>query len=127
MQNYKAPDNTHPSGFSLHALSAQDIANGGESYLPAGFEAITDEAAEVIRIANAPTPVLPTPQEQIAAIERETLMNRATRELMLGIAEKEAAALGLTPEQLYVANVAYRSVKDVDMQIAALRAQIGVT
>lgn len=87
---------------------------------------ITKIEADAIRAAQTPTP---DPKlvisAQIAQIERETLMNRATRELMLGIAEKEGAALGLTPEQLYVANVAYRSVKDVDSRIAALRAQIG--
>lgn len=69
-----------------------------------------------------PTP----PAEQIAAIERVTLMNRATREFLLALAEKEGTAAGLTQAQLYQANVAYRVVKDIDTQIVALRALIPV-
>lgn len=38
--NYKAPDN------SLHFLSEQDIASGGESYLPKGSVAISEAEAE---------------------------------------------------------------------------------
>lgn len=62
---------------------------------------------------------------QIEQIERETLMNRAVREFMLANAEMIAASQGYTPEQLYQVNVGYRRVKDIDNQIAALRAQIG--
>jgi len=113
--HYKAPDN------SLHVIEPEFAY-----MLPAGCVEITEAEADAIRIASIPVPLPPTPQEQIDTIERNTLMNRATRELMIGIAEKEGAALGLTPAQLYLANVAYRSVKDVDTQIAALRAQIGV-
>lgn len=71
--------------------------------------------------ASAPVP----PQERIAQIERETLMNRATREFMIALAEKEAAVQGLTQEQLYALNAGYRAVKDVDSLIVALRAQLG--
>lgn len=115
MKNYKAPDN------SVHCIDPDFYA-----LLPAGCVEITQAEAEAIREASKPV-VDPKVQTLalISQIERETLMNRATRELMLGIAEKEGASLGLTPEQLYVANVAYRSVKDVDSRIAALRAQIG--
>lgn len=45
---YKAPDN------SLHFLSDEDIANGGEALLPAGCVQITDEEAEAIRVVNLP-------------------------------------------------------------------------
>ncbi len=50
MPNYKAPDN------SLHFLSDEDIANGGEALLPAGSVQISDAEAEAIRaVQNAPT------------------------------------------------------------------------
>lgn len=62
---------------------------------------------------------------QIDAIERETLMNRPVREFMLAQAEQIAASSGYTPAQLYQVNLGYRKVKDIDTQIAALRAQIG--
>lgn len=61
---------------------------------------------------------------QIDTIERQTLMNRATREFMLAVAEQQGAAMGLSPTQLYAANIAYRSVKDIDTQIVALRSQL---
>lgn len=63
-------------------------------------------------------------QYQIDQIEIATLMNRATREFMLLIAEQQGAASGLTPSQLYAANPAYKKVKDIDNQIVALRSQI---
>lgn len=64
-------------------------------------------------------------QSEIDAIEHATLMNRAVREFMLAQAEQIAAASGYTPAQLYQVNLGYRKVKDIDTQIAALRAQIG--
>lgn len=63
-------------------------------------------------------------KRQISEIERETLMNRAVREFMLLSAEAQAAAQGVTPVQLYAANPAYKSVKDVDAQVAALRGKM---
>lgn len=48
MQYFKAPDN------SLHALSNEDIANGGKSLLPIGCMEITEVEAETIRAASAP-------------------------------------------------------------------------
>ena len=39
-------------------------------------------------------------------------------------AVREAAALGLTEPQLYASNIGYRRVRDLDNQIAALRAQL---
>lgn len=63
-------------------------------------------------------------QAQINEAESRTLMNRATREFMLRLSEKEAAEQGVTPEQLYAVNDAYKAVKDVDAQISVLRAQM---
>jgi hypothetical protein len=61
---------------------------------------------------------------QIDTIERQTLMNRAIREMAIGIAEEKAASIGMTPQQLYMANLGYQKVKDVDNQIAALRSKL---
>jgi len=63
-------------------------------------------------------------KRQISELERETLMNRAVREFMLLSAEAQAAAQGITPAQLYAANPAYKSVKDVDTQVTALRGKL---
>jgi hypothetical protein len=63
-------------------------------------------------------------QAQIVKIEDATHMNRAVREMMLILAEEKAAALGYTPAMLYLANPAYKSVKDIDTQIVALRTQM---
>lgn len=113
--NYKAPDN------SLHVIEPEFA-----HILPAGCVEITEAEADAIRAANVPVPIPPTPQEQIETIERSTLMNRATREFMIAMAEKEAVTAGYTPEMLYAVNLGYRKVKDVDMQVAALRSQIGL-
>lgn len=64
------------------------------------------------------------PEQKISQIEQTTLMNRAVREFLILSSEAQAAAAGITPEKLYTANPAYRKVKDVDNQIAALRASI---
>ena len=63
-------------------------------------------------------------KRQIAEIERDTLMNRAVREFMILSAEAQAAAQGVTPAQLYAVNPAYKSVKDVDTQVTALRGKL---
>lgn len=116
MKTYKAPDN------SLHVIDPEFA-----HMLPAGCLQITDEEAKAIRAANAPQPdPVQLVKDQIAAIERDTLMNRATREFMIALAEKEAAASGYTPAQLYAVNLGYRKIKDIDTQVAALREQIGV-
>lgn len=81
-----------------------------------------------LEAGNTPEPAgqlpQPSPQEQIDAIERQTMMNRATREFLLAVAEKEGAALGFTKAQLFVRNKGYASVKTVDNQIVALRSLI---
>ena len=85
---------------------------------------------------NTPQPVGPplpaSPAEQIDVLERENMMPRATREFMLTFMEttalQQGAAQGLTAEQSLLAirtrNPGYRKVKELDEQIAALRAQL---
>lgn len=116
-QTYKAPDG------SLHVIDPEYA-----HYLPEGSVAISSEEAAAIR-ASHQAQVDPVQQvkDRIDSIERETLMNRAVREFMLAQAEQIAAGSGYTPEQLYIANTGYRRVKDIDNQIAALRAQIGAS
>lgn len=113
--HYKAPDN------SLHYLDDDRFVH----LLPEGSVAITDEEAEALRPQPQVDPVQAV-KDKIATIERDTLMNRAVREFMLAQAEAIGASAGLTPEQLYQANVGYRKVKDIDTEIAVLRAQIGM-
>ena len=80
---------------------------------------------------NTPLPAdTPTPEElrnaiqsQIDALETKHHMNRFVRDAMLIISVQQATALGLTEEQLYVANVGYRNMKDHDAEITALRLQ----
>jgi hypothetical protein len=85
---------------------------------------------EVTEHEDAPGTTLSTAEikkqkkAEIAALEQSTIMNRAVREFMLLSAEAQAQAQGITPAQLYALNPAYKSVKDVDTQIAALRAQL---
>lgn len=61
---------------------------------------------------------------QINELEVKDIMNRKVREWFLIQAVKEAAALGYTEPQAYAANPAYRSAKDLNTTIVALRAQI---
>lgn len=90
---------------------------------PAGCVQISEEEATVLT-TPPPEPEKTKAKCQIAEIERDTLMNRAVREFMILSAEAQAAAQGVTPAQLYAVNPAYKSVKDVDTQIAALRAKV---
>ena len=91
--------------------------------LPVGCVPITEEEAAVLT-TPPPEPEKTKAKHQIDEIERNTLMNRAVREFMLLTAEAQAAAQGVTPAQLYAANPAYKSVKDVDTQVTALRGKL---
>lgn len=74
------------------------------------------------------TPAPPTPAElalaQIEALERESLMNRITRESIMTMAKERAAAMGMTEAQLIAKNKGYAALKALDDEIAALRAQL---
>lgn len=59
---------------------------------------------------------------EIEALERQYMLPRPVRDVMLGLMEKEAAAIGVTPTQLRQVNSGYRRVKELDEQIAAPRA-----
>lgn len=91
---------------------------------------ITDAEAETIRAAQNPAPSANSLiLAQIDQIERDTQMNRAVREGMLLLIEKEAMrefSIDLPTAQagLYAGNAAYKKVKDIDNQIVALRAQL---
>ena len=108
MQHYKAPDN------SIHVIEPEFV-----HLLPAGSVEITEEEAEAIRAANAQQPDQKDAiRAQIAAMEREQLMPRATREFMLLFMESSF------PAEALAANPGYMAVKAFDQQIAALRAQL---
>lgn len=115
MKHFKNPENNQVYAFEEDG--SQD------AFIPANLVLISnEEAAELIAPAPVPESVLAL--EQIAEIERQTLMNRAVREFMLLSAEATAASHGVTPAVLYTVNPAYRAVKDVETQIAALRAKL---
>lgn len=86
---------------------------------------LTDE-----EIAALPGPAPRDYAAEITALERETMLPRATREFMLTFMEttaiQEGAGQGLTAEQslaaLRAGNSGYRKVKELDEQIDALRA-----
>ena len=63
-------------------------------------------------------------KEQIATLERTAILPRPLREYMVQDLESRAQADGVSLEQLRAANFNYGKVKDLDVQIAALRAQI---
>lgn len=102
-----------------------------------GWRAVSDASeCSVDEVWQNEQPSAPQPdpvqavKNQITAIERDTMMNRASREGLLLLIEKEAMrefSVDWPTAQagLYAGNLAYRKVKDVDNQIAALRAQIG--
>ena len=69
-----------------------------------------------------PPPVVRDIAAEIDAIERQYLLARPVRDVLLPLMEAKAAELGYTPAQLRIANPGYRRVKELDEQIAALRA-----
>jgi len=113
MPTYKDQQN------NVHHLDDESFAH----LLPVGCVQISEEEATVLT-APPHEPEKTKAKRQITEIERETLMNRAVREFMILSAEAQAAAQGVTPDQLYTANPAYKSVKDVDTQVAVLRGKL---
>jgi hypothetical protein len=94
--------------------------------LPAGSVQITEEEATIL-LAPPPLTLLELKaavQSQIDTLEDQTHMNRFVREAMLLTSVKEAALLGYTEPMLYAANIGYRKVKDLDIAIGLLRAQM---
>ena len=67
-----------------------------------------------------------SPVDQIAALETASMLPRVAREFMLAGLELEGArhVPPITPEQLYAANIGYKRLKDLDDEIAALRASL---
>ena len=64
------------------------------------------------------------PRAAITSLEISAMMPRVVREFMLAGLELEGArhVPPITPEQLYAANIGYKKLRDLDDQIAALRA-----
>lgn len=63
-------------------------------------------------------------KEEIEAIERRELMPRKTREIQIQVMLYFGQQQGLTHDQIYAVNPAYKGMVDVDNQIKALRAQL---
>lgn len=114
--HYKVPNNASP-----FFLSDEDIANGGEQYLPAGFIAISDVEAEEMRLASLPTiSAQAVAQAKITELEQAQLLPRITREFMLLQFATVAQSQGIDP----MTNIAYAKLKAFDDQITALRSQL---
>ena len=73
----------------------------------------SDEQIEQVRKAKV--------QAQIDALDGGHPIARPTREFMILSMEKEAVSAGFTIEDLRASHFAYRKVKELDEQIAALR------
>ena len=83
---------------------------------------LTDEEMAAIANSQPPTPI--SPSQEIERLERETMLARPARDVLLALMVKEASSLGIDEPTLYAANPGYRRVKDLDTQIAALRAKL---
>jgi hypothetical protein len=68
--------------------------------------------------------ITPSIQSQIDALDGGDPMARPTREFLLLSMEEKAVAAGYTVAQLRASHYGYRKVKELDEQIAALRAQL---
>ena len=87
---------------------------------------------EWVSEGNTPDPadpiIFPTQNEliiaQIADMEKEDLMNRGSRELMLRIMQKEGSSMGLTDDQMISIFPFYRKLKARDIEISDIRKKI---
>lgn len=105
---------------SQNQLYWLDEGDDPSKWLPADCVQITEEETEAIRISQLPPP--PDPRDvikaEIAQLEKEQLLPRATRDFMLLFMESN-----FTPEQL-AGNPGYNAVKAFDNNIIALRNQL---
>lgn len=64
--------------------------------------------------------------DTIISLETEAHIasQRLYREAVIGMMEREAASIGMTPAQLAAKNKGYRELKAFDQQIASLRGQL---
>ena len=111
MKHYKDAQNN---------VYAYESDGSQDAFILPGLVAITQAEANALVVA-APQ-VSATPAEQIDALERQFMLPRPVRDVLLPLMEEKAAELGYSPAQLRIANPGYRRVKDLDEQIAALRA-----
>lgn len=77
-------------------------------------------AEEEVELPGPDVEIPATPREQIDRLERQHMLPRVVREVLLKVAEKEATELGVPPES----NPGYVRLKAFDGQIAVLRRQL---
>lgn len=124
MKNYKAPDNSKASGFSLHWLSDSDISNGGEMMLPYGYVEISEQEANEISISNQQNQTPKSKQQRIKEIlESVGCVNETHLQKDIFIAEAFGQLEGLTPQQIYQTNPGYTSLIDARNAIEAIKAE----
>ena len=99
---------TPPNGFSIYEDNGQSMT---ELYGQYGVVGIYLDPKIAIRT-------------NITQLESASGIPRITREFMLQVMEKEATNIGMSLSQLADANIGYKKLKDLDLQIRALRAQL---
>lgn len=104
------------NGVVVNTINADE--EFAEAHYPGAWR-IAEAQSEVVSPANA---ILQT----IQALEQGQILGqqRITRETILALAKERATALGMTEEQLIAKNKGYAALKALDVQIAALRAQL---
>jgi len=85
---------------------------------------VDGEVVSVVEVVLSADELESQIKAQIEAIERKEIMPRKTREIQIEVMEYFAGVQGLTPEQLYEVNPAYKGMVDINNQIKALRAQL---
>ncbi len=115
-------DIEYPNGIPSDAIEVDEVDHQRVMARALG-ETFSFDAECVLTIHPAPVVVV-NPNDavlaQIAAIEAATMVPRVTREFMMRVAEKDAAATGTDLAH----DAAYQRVKAVDDQVRALRARL---
>lgn len=107
--------------FTAHGSDPEQI---GQALFAAGQAAIaagsTDSEIEnMIDVRQHGNPV----EVAIQTLEREQMMPRPVRELLLEAAMLNALVENKTEEELYQTNAAYRRIKDLDDRISSMRSK----
>lgn len=93
--------------------------------LPIGSIEITDEEYEsLLNPPETPEQIKDRVKAELTELERNALMPRGAREAFIALCEQQGTSVGLTKEQLYVANPFYKGLIDTDNAARALRAQL---
>jgi len=126
---YTAPDGTKYSRVPMELLEEVVEPQPPEDYNEdLYYRSEQDEAPYVVFTRKSDEQIAEQARAraamEIESLERQHMLPRPVRDSLLALAEKEAAALGYTSEQLRVVNAGYRRVKELDEQINELRMKL---